>query len=159
QPEFTQLDIEMAFVDEEDVIGVTETVMAAVFEAAGFPVPPTPWPRLGFDEAMLRFGSVKPDTRYGMELHDVGPLVQGSEFKVFENVLANNGVIRAFNACARELSRSELDALNEGVQRRGAKAVAPIYVDADGWAGNLAKFFSAEQIGAVNAELEATNGD
>jgi len=159
QPEFTQLDMELAFVDEEDVIGVTETVMAAVFEAAGFEVPPTPWPRLGFDEAMLRFGSDKPDTRYGLELHDVGPLLRGSEFKVFENVLANNGVIRAFNAGARELSRSELDGLNEVVQRHGAKAVAPIYVEGEGWAGNLAKFFTAEQIGAVNAELEASDGD
>jgi aspartyl-tRNA synthetase len=159
QPEFTQLDIEMAFVEEEDVIGVTETVMAAVFESAGFAVPPTPWPRLGFDEAMLRFGSDKPDTRYGMELHDVGALVRGSEFKVFENVLANNGVIRAFNAGARELSRAELEGLNEVVQRHGAKAVAPIYAEGGGWAGNLAKFFTAEQIGAVNAELEASDGD
>ena len=159
QPEFTQLDMEMAFVDEEDVISVTEAVMAAVFEAADFQVPPTPWPRLTFDEAMLRFGSDKPDTRYGMELHDVGPLLKGSEFKVFETVLANNGVIRALNAGAREMSRSELDGLNEVVQRHGAKAVAPIYVDGDGWAGNLAKFFTAEQISAVNAELEASAGD
>ncbi len=132
QPEFTQLDMEMAFVDEEDVISVTEAVMAAVFEAADFQVPPTPWPRLTFDEAMLRFGSDKPDTRYGMELHDVGPLLKGSEFKVFETVLANNGVIRALNAGAREMSRSELDGLNEVVQRHGAKAVAPVYVEGDG---------------------------
>jgi len=159
QPEFTQLDMELSFVDEEDVIGVSEKVMAAVFEAADFDVPPAPWPRLPYDEAMLRFGSDKPDLRYGMELHDVGPLLAGSEFKVFENVLANNGTIRAFNAGSRELSRSELDGLNEIVQRHGAKAVAPIYAEGDGWAGNLAKFFSDEQIRAVNAELEASDGD
>jgi aspartyl-tRNA synthetase len=159
QPEFTQLDMELSFVDEEDVIGVSEKVMAAVFEAAGFQVPPTPWQRLPYDEAMLRFGTDKPDLRYGMELHDVGPLLAGSEFKVFENVLANNGVIRAFNAGPRELSRSELDGLNEVVQRHGAKAVAPIYVEGEGWAGNLAKFFTEEQIRAVNAELEASDGD
>jgi aspartyl-tRNA synthetase len=159
QPEFTQLDMELSFVDEEDVIGVSEKVMAAVFEAAGFQVPPTPWQRLPYDEAMLRFGTDKPDLRYGMELHDVGPLLAGSEFKVFENVLANNGVIRAFNAGPRELSRSELDGLNEVVQRHGAKAVAPIYADGEGWAGNLAKFFTAEQISAVNTELEASDGD
>jgi aspartyl-tRNA synthetase len=159
QPEFTQLDMELSFVDEEDVIGVSEKVMAAVFEAAGFAVPPTPWQRLPYDEAMLRFGTDKPDLRYGMELHDVGPLLAGSEFKVFENVLANNGVIRAFNAGRREMSRSELDGLNEVVQRHGAKAVAPIYAEGEGWAGNLAKFFTAEQIGAVNAELEASDGD
>jgi aspartyl-tRNA synthetase len=159
QLEFTQLDMELSFVDEEDVIGVSEAVMAAVFEVAGFEVPPAPWPRLTYDDAMLRYGTDKPDTRYGMELHDVGPLLAGSEFKVFENVLANNGVIRAFNAGPRELSRSELDGLNEVVQRHGAKAVAPIYAEGEGWAGNLAKFFTAEQISAVNAELEASDGD
>jgi aspartyl-tRNA synthetase len=160
QPEFTQLDMEMAFVDEEDVIGTTEVVMAAVFEAAGFRVPPTPWPRLGYDEAMLRFGTDKPDLRYAMELHDVGPLLAGSEFKVFETVLANNGIVRALNAGAREMSRSELDGLNEVVQRHGAKAVAPIVVGEGGaWTGNLAKFFSPEQVAAVNAELAAGPGD
>jgi aspartyl-tRNA synthetase len=160
QPEFTQLDVEMAFVDEEDVIGTTEAVLAAVFEAADFPVPPLPWPRIGYDEAMLRFGTDKPDTRYGMEIHDVGPLLKGSEFKVFESVLSNNGVVRAFNAGKRELSRSDLDGLNEVVQRHGAKAVAPIYAGEGGaWTGNLAKFFSAEQIAAVNAELSASDGD
>jgi aspartyl-tRNA synthetase len=133
--------------------------MAAVFEAAGFAVPAPPWPRMSYEEAMLRFGTDKPDLRYGLEIHDVGPLLAGSEFKVFESVLANNGVVRALNAGRREMSRSELDGLNEVVQRHGAKAAAPIYVDADGWAGNLAKFFSAEQIAAVNAELDATEGD
>jgi aspartyl-tRNA synthetase len=159
QPEFTQLDMELSFVDEEDVIGVSEAVMAAVFEAADFEVPPAPWPRLTYADAMLRYGSDKPDTRYGLELHDVGELLRGSEFKVFEGVLGNNGIIRALNAGAREMSRSELDGLNEVVQRHGAKAVAPIYVEGDGWAGNLAKFFTAEQIRAVNQELEASDGD
>jgi aspartyl-tRNA synthetase len=160
QPEFTQLDIEMAFVDEEDVIGTTETVMAAVFEAACFPVPATPWPRLSYSEAMLRFGTDKPDTRYGIELHDVGELLRVSEFRVFETVLANNGTVRALNAGAREMSRSELDGLNEVVQRHGAKAVAPIPVGEGGtWTGNLAKFFSDDQVAKVNAELDAKPGD
>src|SRR5262249_19621088 len=139
--------------------GTTEAVMAAVFEAADFPVPPAPWPRVTYEEAMLRFGTDKPDTRYGMELHDVSDALRGSEFKVFESVLANHGTIRAVNAGARELSRSELDGLNEVVQRHGARAVAPIYAEGDGWAGNLAKFFTDEQIRAVNQELEASDGD
>ncbi len=159
QPEFTQLDIEMAFVDEEDVIATTEAAMAAVFEAAAFPVPPVPWPRMSHAEAMLRFGTDKPDTRYGLELHEVGPLLAGSEFKVFESVLGGGGVIRALNAGPREMSRSELDGLNEVVRRHGARAVAPIYVGDGGWAGNLAKFFSAGQIASVNAELRAADGD
>jgi len=154
--------VEMSFVDEEDVIETTEAAMSAVFAAAGFPVPPAPWPRLSHADAMLRYGSDKPDVRYGMELHDVGPLLAGSEFKVFESVLGGGGVIRALNAGAREMSRSELDGLNEVVQRHGAKAAAPIYADSDPtrpWAGNLAKFFTTEQMTAVNAELGASPGD
>jgi aspartyl-tRNA synthetase len=163
QPEFTQLDLEMAFVDEDDVIDVMEAVMTAVFAAAGFAAPAAPWPRLPYDEAMLRYGTDKPDLRYGLECHDVGPLLAGSEFKVFESVLGAGGVVRALNAGPREMSRSELDGLNEVVARHGAKAVAPIYVEDGaahpGWSGNLARFFADAQIAAVNAELDASPGD
>ena len=159
QLEFTQLDIEMSFVTEEDVLAITEEVMSAVFSLAGFAVAPTPWPRMRFDEAIARFGSDRPDTRFGLELHDVGELVRGCEFKVFQGVLDGGGVVRALNAGPRELSRSELEALNEFVQRYGAKAVAPIVVGDGGWRGNLAKFFAPSQIEAVNAELGATDGD
>ncbi|HEY4095119.1 MAG TPA: aspartate--tRNA ligase, partial [Baekduia sp.] len=159
QPEFTQLDIEMSFVDETDVIELMESVMVEVFAAADFVVDPAPWPHMTYADAMLRYGSDKPDTRFGLEISDVGEQLRGSEFKVFEGVLSRGGVIRAFNAGAREMSRSELDGLNEVVQRHGAKAVAPIVASADGWAGNLAKFFTAEQIAAVNATLGAAEGD
>jgi aspartyl-tRNA synthetase len=158
-PEFTQLDIEMSFVGEEDVIELTEAVMARVFETGAFAVAPPPWPRLGYDEAIARYGIDRPDTRFGLEIHDVGELVRGSEFKVFESVLAAGGVVRAINVGAREMSRAEQDALNLIVQRYGAKAVAPIYAGDGGWRGNLAKFFSAGAIEAVNRELEAGEGD
>ena len=159
QLEFTQLDIEMSFVTEEDVLAITEEVMSAVFALAGFDVAPTPWPRMCFAEAIGRFGSDRPDTRFGLELHDVGELVRGCEFKVFQSVLEGGGVVRAINAGPRELSRTELEALNEFVQRYGAKAVAPIVVGDGGWRGNLAKFFTPSQIEAVNAELAAGDGD
>ncbi|QEC49403.1 aspartate--tRNA ligase [Baekduia soli] len=162
QPEFTQLDLEMSFVEEEDVIEVMETVMTAVFSLVdGFDVPPTPWPRMTYAEAMLRYGSDKPDTRFGLEIHDVGGLLRGSEFKVFEGVLGGGGVIRALNAGRRELSRSELEGLNDVVRIHGAKAVAPIVAGSGDqpWTGNLAKFFTTEQMCAVNAELEAAEGD
>ncbi|MDP9345560.1 MAG: aspartate--tRNA ligase [Actinomycetota bacterium] len=162
QPEFTQLDIEMSFVVEEDVIEVMEAVMTAVFARAGFATAPAPWPRMSYADAMLRYGSDKPDTRFDLQIADLSEALRGSEFKVFESVLGAGGVIRAFNAGARELSRSELDGLNDVVRRHGAKAVAPIYVG-DGpthpWAGNLAKFFSAVQIAAANAALGASEGD
>ena len=159
QPEFTQLDLEMAFVTEDDVIEVMEAVMSAVFTATGFTLPPTPWPRMPYDEAVARFGVDRPDTRFGLEIHDVGPLLAGSDFKVFESVLGGGGVVRAINAGPRELSRSELEGLNDVVRIHGAKAVAPIYAADGSWAGNLAKFFTPEQIAAVNADLEASDGD
>src|SRR4051812_4863196 len=88
QPEFTQLDIEMAFVEEADVIAVMEDVMTTVFALAdGFDVTPAPWPHMTYAESMLRYGNDKPDTRFGLEIHDVGALLRGSEFKVFEGVL------------------------------------------------------------------------
>ncbi|HWH93190.1 MAG TPA: aspartate--tRNA ligase [Baekduia sp.] len=164
QPEFTQLDLEMSFVQEDDVIEVMEAVMTAVFGLVeGFDVAPAPWPHMTYAESMLRYGNDKPDTRFGLEIHDVGELLRGSQFKVFESVLGSGGVIRALNAGRRELSRSELEGLNDVVRVHGAKAVAPIVVGGPGpshpWTGNLAKFFTAEQIGAVNAELEAAEGD
>jgi aspartyl-tRNA synthetase len=161
QPEFTQLDLEMSFVEEADVIAVMESVMTAVFALVDdFAVTPAPWPHMTYAESMLRYGNDKPDTRFGLEIHDVGELLRGSDFKVFEGVLSGGGVVRALNAGRRELSRSELDGLNDVVQIHGAKAVAPIVVGAgDTWTGNLAKFFTAEQIARVNAELGASESD
>ncbi|MFM9140548.1 MAG: aspartate--tRNA ligase [Solirubrobacterales bacterium] len=159
QPEFTQLDIEMSFVGEEDVIAVSEAVMGAVFETVGFELPAPPWERIPWDEAMLRYGSDRPDRRFGLEIVDVSDALRGSEFKVFQSVLDDGGVVRALNAGRREMSRSELDSLNEVVQRHGAKAVAPIVAGDGGWTGNLAKFFSDEQVAAANAALAAGDGD
>jgi len=139
---------------------VMEAVMSAVFAAADFTVAPPPWPRMPYAEAMLRHGSDKPDLRFSLEIIDVSDKLRGSDFKVFESVLGGGGVVRAFNAGAREMSRSELDSLNEVVQRHGAKAAAPIYVGGEaGWQGNLAKFFTREQIDAVNDALGASDGD
>ena len=162
QPEFTQLDVEMSFVAEDDVIELIEGVMSSVFATGDFAVAAPPWPRMAYAEAMLRFGSDRPDTRFGLEITDVSELVRGSEFKVFESVIGAGGVVRALNAgpAGAALSRSELDGLNDVVRRHGAKAAAPMPVGADGaWGSNLAKFFSAEQAAAVNAALGAHEGD
>ena len=162
QPEFTQLDLEMSFVEEDDVIELIEGVMSSVFAVGEFAVAAPPWPRMSYAEAMLRFGSDRPDTRFGLEISDVSELVRGSRFKVFESVLEAGGVVRALNAGApgAALSRSELDGLNEVVRRHGAKAVAPMPVQAGGaWGSNLAKFFDDEQAVAVNAALDAHEGD
>ena len=141
-PEFTQLDIEMAFVEEDDVIDTTEAVMGAVFERNGFDVAPPPWPRMTFAEAVGRFGSDRPDTRFGLELKDLGTALAGSEFKVFSGALESGGVVRGINAGARELSRADLDALTELAKQHGAKGLVWAFVEPNGWRSPIAKFLS-----------------
>ena len=161
QPEFTQLDLEMAFVDEDDVIGVMEAVIGTVFEREGFTVPSSPWPRMTFAEAVARYGIDRPDTRFGLELHDLGELVTGTEFKVFATVLAGGGVVRGINAGARELPRSELDVLTELAKQHGAKGLVWAFVEPGegAWRSPIAKFLTPAQIAAINAELGASAGD
>src|SRR3954464_14247343 len=101
----------MSFVDEDDVIDVNERLMAKVFEVGGLDVGPPPYLRMPYDEAMLRFGSDRPDTRFGLEITDVSEALRSSEFKVFASVLNSThppGVVRAINAGAREVARKEL---------------------------------------------------
>jgi aspartyl-tRNA synthetase len=160
QPEFTQLDLEMSFVDEEDVIDVNERVMAKVFELGGLDIQAPPYPRMGYDEAMLRFGSDRPDTRFGLEITDVSDALHGSEFKVFASVLSGGGAVRAINAGQREVPRKELDELTEVAKRHGAGGLVWAFVQEDGtWRSPIAKFLSADEIAAVTAALAAQPGD
>jgi aspartyl-tRNA synthetase len=159
QLEFTQLDVEMAFVEEDDVIATTEAAMNAVFEASGFALPAPPWPRMAYDEAMLRYGSDRPDRRFDLEIRDVSDALRGSEFKVFESVLGNGGAVRALNAGARELSRAELEGLNEVVQRHGGKAVAWAFVENGSWRSPIAKFLGEDRVAAATSTLDAAEGD
>jgi aspartyl-tRNA synthetase len=160
QPEFTQLDAEMSFVDEDDVIGEMETLMERVFALGSFSVPPTPWPRMGYDEAMARFGSDRPDLRFGMEIHDLSDLLGESEFKVFRSVLDSGGVVRGLNVGPRETPRKELDELTELAQRSGAKGLVWAFVQAQGvWRSPVAKFLSEQEMQAVSSRLAASEGD
>ena len=162
QPEFTQLDLEMSFVDEDDVIDVNERLMAKVFEVGGLDVAQPPYARMPYDEAMLRFGSDRPDTRFGLEITDVSDALRSSEFKVFANVLNRSqpGAVRAINAGRREVPRSELDALTDVAKRYGAGGLVWAFVQEDGsWRSPIAKFLSADEIAAVTAALDASPGD
>ena len=160
QPEFTQLDVEMAFVEEEDVIELIEGLMARVFEAAGFEAPPPPWPRMPFAEAMLRYGSDKPDVRFGLEITDLGQALTGTEFKVFSGALSSGGVVRGINAGAREVPRKDLDELTELVRRFGAGGLVWAFVLEDGgWRSPTAKFLTDEQRAAVTRALGGKPGD
>jgi aspartyl-tRNA synthetase len=154
QPEFTQLDLEMSFVEEDDVIGVIEGLMARVFENTGFAAPPPPWPRLGYDEALLRYGSDKPDTRFGLEIADLGEAVAGTEFRVFQA-----GVVRGFNAGPREASRAQLDELTEVARRFGAGGLVWAFVQDDGSWRSPARALSDQERRAIERTLQASAGD
>ncbi len=159
--EFTQLDVELAFVDEEDVFDAMENVLGTVFERAGFDVAAPPWPRMTHAQAMSRFGSDRPDTRFGLELTDLGEELAGTGFKVFADTLAGAGVIRGINAGARELPRSELDALTELAKQYGAKGLVWAFVQEDesSWRSPIAKFLTPAAMSSVNGRLEASPGD
>jgi aspartyl-tRNA synthetase len=160
QPEFTQIDLEMSFVDPEDVFRVTEKMLCAMCAAAGHPVPETPFPRMTYDEALERYGIDKPDTRFGIPLHDVGELLGESDFKAFRSVLDAGGRVRALCASGgAALSRKNIDALTEVAQRAGAKGLAWVKLDDGGATGGIAKFLSASEVGALRQRLAAADGD
>jgi aspartyl-tRNA synthetase len=162
--EFTQLDMELSFVEEEDVYEATEAVLGAVFERSGLAIAPPPWPRMTYAEAVSRFGSDRPDTRFGLELKDLGAQLAETEFKVFADTLGSGGVVRGINAGARELPRSELDALTELAKQHGAKGLVWAFVE-DGddahasWRSPIAKFLTPAEIAAVSDRLDARPGD
>jgi aspartyl-tRNA synthetase len=159
QPEFTQLDLEMSFVEEEDVIEITEKVLTAVLADAGIFVE-APFDRMCYDEAMGRFGKDAPDLRYDLEIKNLDEVFAASEFKVFNSVLSGGGTVRAINAGKRELSRADLDELTEFVKGHGAGGLVWAFVEEDGgWRSPIAKFLSADEITAATSALGAETGD
>jgi aspartyl-tRNA synthetase len=159
QAEFTQLDIEMSFVDSEDVIAVNERLLAHVFACAGGPEIEMPMQRMSYDEAMERFGTDRPDLRFGLELVDLGDALGETDFKVFRSVLESGGSIRGINAGRRELPRSELDGLIARAQELGAKGLVWAFREGDGWRSPTAKFLSEGELADLNRRLGAEEGD
>jgi aspartyl-tRNA synthetase len=160
QPEFTQLDLEMSFLDEEDVYRLGEELMVAVWrEVLGVELP-RPFPRLTHAEALRRFGSDKPDLRYGMELIDLGEVFAATEVGVFARVLADRGSVVGLRVRGGgDLSRREIDALVETAKARGAKGLAWVVVEAGGLRSPLDKFFSDEERAALRRVTAAEPGD
>ena len=157
QPEFTQLDMEMSFVEEDDVIAVCDELLAAVLGIAGVDVS-LPLERMTYDDAMLRYGSDRPDRRIGMEIHDLGGAFRGSEFKVFAGALESGGVVRGFKATG-DFSRARLDELTERARELGAGGLVWAVVERDGWRSPIAKFLRSEEISAATSALRAQEGD
>ncbi|MEN6412589.1 MAG: aspartate--tRNA ligase [Veillonellales bacterium] len=160
QPEFTQLDIEMSFIDREDILKMMEEMVTILFNQCIGAEIATPFLRLSFDEAMARFGSDKPDLRFGMELIDISSAVKGSNFKVFETVLTHGGQVKAINVKGNAaIPRRELDGLINYVGNYGAKGLAWMCYTDDGIKSPITKFFSAEIIDRITAQTQAQTGD
>jgi aspartyl-tRNA synthetase len=159
QAEFTQLDIEMSFVDGNDVIEANERLLAHLFERVGGPAIEVPMQRMCYDEAMGRFGTDRPDLRFGLELVDLGEALRRTEFKVFRSVLDGGGSIRGINAGRREMARSELDGLISRAQELGAKGLVWAFREGDGWRSPTAKFLSEGELADLNRRLGAEEGD
>lgn len=161
QPEFTQIDLEMSFVDMEDVLEIGEGYIKRVFKDVMDIDIPTPFPRYTYNEVMERYGSDKPDTRYGMELFDLTDAVKGCSFGVFKSAIEGGGSVRGITAknAVKTYTRKEIDKLTEFVRGIGAKGLAWIRMTDDGIASSFAKFMTEDEMNAILTIAGAEKGD
>ncbi|MBM7605794.1 aspartyl-tRNA synthetase [Metabacillus crassostreae] len=161
QPEFTQIDIEASFMSQDDIMAMTEKMMARIMKETKNIDIELPLQRMSYDEAINRFGSDKPDTRFGLELVDVADVVKDSGLKVFNTVVANGGQVKSINVkgAADKYSRKDMDALAEFVAPYGAKGLAWLKVEEDGLKGPIIKFFTEEEQKGLLQVMDATVGD
>ncbi len=160
QPEFTQIDLEMSFIDEDDIIALMETLLSEIVREVKGTEIPTPFPRLTYHDAMERYGSDKPDTRFGLELKDISDIAKASDFKVFLQAVKLGGKACGLAAPGMSgLSRKELDDLTNEAKVFGAKGLAWIKVTETGFESPIAKFFKDGQVRAIAERLAAKPGD
>jgi aspartyl-tRNA synthetase len=160
QPEFTQIDIEASFVMPEDIFAVTEGMLAAIFKAVLNLDIKTPFDRLTYRDAVNRFGSDKPDRRFGMELVDLGEIFRESSFKVFRGALDAGGVVKAINAKGfAGITIGQSDELTEIAKLHGAKGLAFIKIENGEWKSPIVKFFSEKEKAALQSKLNIEEGD
>jgi len=160
QLEFTQVDMEMSFIDEEDIMTIVENMLSKIFKDVLNKEIKTPFERMPYDEAMLRFGSDKPDTRFAMEIKDFTKELANCGFGVFKNVIAKGNVVRGLCITGgAKFSRSEIDGLTKFVGEFGAKGLAWMKITSNGAESNIVKFFTKEEIDTIINKLEAKDGD
>lgn len=161
QPEFTQIDIETSFLSQEEIMEMTERMMVKVMSETKGVELVTPLPRMSYEEAMNRYGSDKPDTRFGLELIDVSSFAKESGFKVFTSAVENGGQVKCLNVKgqAANYSRKDIDGLQEYASRYGAKGLAWLKLEEDGFKGPIAKFFSEEEFATLKLAVEGEVGD
>jgi len=160
QPEFTQVDIEMSFIDREDIYALIEGLLKRVWKTAlGMDIP-TPFKRISFDEALNRYGIDKPDTRFGMELVDLTEDFRASSFKVFSGAVANGGVVKALNAKGLAgATQGQIETMTDYAKSFGAKGLAFIKVENGDWKSPIVKFFSEAEKTALKSKLAIEEGD
>lgn len=161
QPEFTQIDLEMSFVDQDDVIAMQEGFLQRLFKELMDIEIETPFPRMTYDEAMERYGSDKPDTRFGFELKSLNAVVADTEFKVFADALASGGDVRGIciDGGSAKFSRKDIDKLTEQTKHYGAKGLVWIRVEENEIKSSVNKFFNQEQLSEIAAVFGAKSGD
>ncbi len=161
QPEFTQIDLEMSYADENDIMSVVEGILKAIFEEAKGVDIPVPFKRMKHEEAMLRYGSDKPDTRFGLELDEMTETFRDSGFQVFSGAVKKGGIVKALKlpGKAGELSRKEIDDLGETAKSLGAKGLAWIRVSGDEWQSPIVKFMSDKEKDDLQKKLGLADGD
>ncbi len=160
QPEFTQIDIEMSFIEQEDILSMMEDFLKTIFSEVKGIAPETPIPRLTYKEAMARFGVDKPDLRFGLELKDLSDLVLKSDFKVFRQAVEKKGSVKGINAKGlAKLSRKEIEELTQKAIELGAKGLAWMKVTEEGLEAPIAKFFKPELLKEIRECLEGVPGD
>ncbi|MDR3144428.1 MAG: aspartate--tRNA ligase [Puniceicoccales bacterium] len=160
QPEFTQIDLEMSFVDREDIYSLVEGMMATIWKEARAIDVKIPFPRLSYRSAMDRFGSDKPDTRFAMEITDFSDLFSGSDFKVFSSAIADGGCVKAFNGKSlADISQGEMKALEDVARTLGAKGLAYIKAERGQWKSPILKFLSDSEKNTLAEKLNVEEGD
>ena len=160
QPEFTQLDLEMSFVEQDDVLEVVESMYTEIIPKVSPKTVVTPFTRLTYDEAMARYGSDKPDLRYGLELKDAAPILKDTQFSVFQSALASGGQVKLIRyPQGASLSRKEIDDLTVLAKSMGAKGLAYLLVTEEGVKSPIAKFLTEDEIAGLVALAEAQPGD
>ena len=160
QPEFTQVDIEMSFIDREDIYSLIEGLLKRVWKTALNIDVPTPFKRISFEEALNRFGIDKPDTRFAMELVDMTEDFRASTFKVFSGTIANGGVVKALNAKGMAgATQGQIETMTEYAKSFGAKGLAFIKVEGGEWKSPIVKFFSEAEKAALTTKLKIEEGD
>ena len=160
QPEFTQIDVEMSFISEDDIIHVTEKLMAHLFRSCLEKELKLPFPRISYSEAISRYGKDNPDIRFALELRDITPILKDSSLQVFQEVANSGGVIKAIKVeDGKRLSRKDLEGLTDFVSAYGAKGLAWARVTSEGWTSPIFKFLKASEVQQINEHLSVAEGD